>query len=557
MVNLYDKVLRKFADALIATQLNNVDPSLNGGFLCRCCKNIHGRSIDAIYGLAVCYKRYKDEKYLKALISLFNYSDNVLCTDGGLYNDLQTEWRFTTTFHEIALVETLNSCEDILPTDLVSKIKERIAIHGKWLYENLDEKSAANINYCTTNALALLLAGQKLNKEEYIKQSEKLVKYAISHISKNNLFYGEWQPHDKKSPKGCLGIDIGYNLEESLPAMAKYALASKNKEVYDAVLKFGLGHLMFILPDGAIDNSFGDRNYKWTYYGSRTCDGILPLCVVLGKDDPRFIEAAYRNLELIDKCAPNGYLYGGPDYQKHGEQPCLHHTFEHINAVAFALDNYSEEFLSKPNVKLPSEDNQVVYLEEMNAYRLSFNDLLMDISDYDVNIPYNGHLCGGTVTLLYNRKTNKPYIVGSVGDYQLTEQTNMQVPLDRDHHRPLFPRMEKRVGKTVYSTGYYLESNLRVHGFAFNYKTGLMDRSGNKLNDNEYDVAGELGTNSFIMKITGKGEFEYILPLVNGELEVEVGKVTSEEDIFFLTPGFIAKEYRIKSVNGTITFIIK
>ena len=555
MDNLYDKVLRKFADALIATQLNNVDPSLNGGFLCRCCKNIHGRSIDAIYGLAVCYKRYKDEKYLKALISLFNYSDNVLCTDGGLYNDLQTEWRFTTTFHEIALVETLNSCEDILPADLVSKIKERIAIHGKWLYENLDEKSAANINYCTTNALALLLAGQKLNKEEYIKQSEKLVKYAISHISKNNLFYGEWQPHDKKSPKGCLGIDIGYNLEESLPAMAKYALASKNKEVYDAVLKFGLGHLMFILPDGAIDNSFGDRNYKWTYYGSRTCDGILPLCVVLGKDDPRFIEAAYRNLELIDKCAPNGYLYGGPDYQKHGEQPCLHHTFEHINAVAFALDNYDEEFLSKPNVKLPSEDNQNTYLEEMNAYRVSNDKFIMDVSNYDVNIPYNGHLAGNSITLLYNKVTNKPYIVGAVGDYQLTEQTNMQVPLDRDHHRPLFPRFETKVGKFVYSTGYDVGGDTGVGPNNFEFNVGLANRNGEYLNDTRYAFKYVLEKDYLRILISGEGE--YILPLVNGEPEVEVGNVTSEEDVFFLTPGFIAKEYRIKSVDGTIILKIK
>ena len=557
MDNLFDKVLRKFADALINSQLSNMDPTLNGGFLCRCCKNIHGRSIDAIYGLAVCYKRYKDEKYLNALISLFNYSDNVLCTDGGLYNDLQTEWRFTTTFHEIALVETLNSCEDILPTDLVNKIKERIAIHGEWLYRNLDEKSAANINYCTTNALALLLAGQKLNKEEYIKQSEKLVRYAISHISKNNLFYGEWQPHDKKSPKGCLGIDIGYNLEESLPALAKYALASNSKEVYDAVLKFGLGHLMFILPDGAIDNSFGDRNYKWTYYGSRTCDGILPLCVVLGKDDPRFIEAAYRNLELIDKCSPNGYLYGGPDYQKHNEQPCLHHTFEHINAVAFALDNYSEEYLSKSNLKLPSEENQDVYLEEMNAYRLSNDKFIMDVSNYDVNIPYNGHLAGNSITLLYNKKTNKPYIVGSVGDYQLTEQTNMQVPLDRDTHRPLFPRLEKKLGKSTYSTGYDVGEECVYKNKVFEFTSHLADRNGNYLDNKKYYVRYHLKDDYLEISVLSKEDFEYILPLINGELTIEKGMIVNEENIFFLTPGFIAKEYKIKSINGTINIKIQ
>ena len=35
-MNLYEKLLKKFADALIATQINNVDKTFNGGFLCRC-----------------------------------------------------------------------------------------------------------------------------------------------------------------------------------------------------------------------------------------------------------------------------------------------------------------------------------------------------------------------------------------------------------------------------------------------------------------------------------------------------------------------------------------
>ena len=179
-MNLYEKLLKKFADALIATQINNVDKTLNGGFLCRCCKNIHGRSIDAIYALGICYKKYKDEKYLNALIKLFEYSDNVLCTDGGLYNDLQTEWRFTTTFFEIALVETYNSCKDVLPSELINKMKDRIAIHAKWLYDNLDECSAANINYCTTNALSLLLAGNVLNNNQYIERAFRLARYALN-----------------------------------------------------------------------------------------------------------------------------------------------------------------------------------------------------------------------------------------------------------------------------------------------------------------------------------------------------------------------------------------
>ncbi len=129
--------------------------------------------------MAVAYKVFQDKKYLDSLLILFEYSNNLLCTDGGLYNDLQTEWRFTTTFHEIALAETYLSCKDILPESLVSKILERINIHAKWLYEELNEQSRANINYCTTNALALLLAGKVLGEERYLIQAKHLSYYAL------------------------------------------------------------------------------------------------------------------------------------------------------------------------------------------------------------------------------------------------------------------------------------------------------------------------------------------------------------------------------------------
>ena len=35
-------------------------------------------------------------------------------------------------------------------------------------------------------------------------------------------------------------------------------------------------HMEFMLPDGGWDNSWGTRNYKWTWWGSRTSDGCQP-----------------------------------------------------------------------------------------------------------------------------------------------------------------------------------------------------------------------------------------------------------------------------------------
>ena len=70
----YIDLLRQFADSLINSQF----PSLGGGLFCSSCKVIHGRCIDAIYGLSIAYKTFNDEKYLTAIRGLLDYSKNLI-----------------------------------------------------------------------------------------------------------------------------------------------------------------------------------------------------------------------------------------------------------------------------------------------------------------------------------------------------------------------------------------------------------------------------------------------------------------------------------------------
>ena len=93
-----------------------------------------------------------------------------------------------------------------------------------------------------------------------------------------------------------------------------------------------------MLPDGGWDNSIGTRNFKWTYWGGRTSDGCQAALNHLGKDDVAFAESALRNLELYKACTHQGLLMGGPHYARHGEEPCIHHTFCHAKVLAEALD---------------------------------------------------------------------------------------------------------------------------------------------------------------------------------------------------------------------------
>lgn len=543
MTDLYRKLLKQYSDELLSHQFKDIDASINGGVYCPSCKVIHGRCIDGIYGLSVAYKTFGEKQYIEGAMALLRYSDELLCKDGGLYNDLQTTWRFTTVFFAIDIAETLLSLEDILPPSFAEILKKRLKIHAEWLFKNLDEHSKANINYPANNALALYLAGTYLHEERYLKQGKKLASYALSHVSESGLFYGEGKPHDRVTPRGCRAIDIGYNLEESLPALMKFAFYSKDEEMAKKLLLVGKVHLDFILPDGAIDNSFGCRNYKWTYYGSRTCDGMIPLCLLLSKYDPAFKEAAYRNLELIDRCSSSGLLSGGPEYIKHGEKPCMHHTFEHLNAIAFGV-MYGEDALLKERTLLPSESSYERYYPEMDAYRYGTEEFLFDVSCYDENISYSGHASGATLTLLYSR-TLGPLVVGSVGNYELTESTNMQVPLDTISHRPLLPRFETYEDGILYSSAYFVGAKKEGEGLSFD--SALSTKDGKKLPGSEFHISYQAMAGRFEISISApKLGLPFLLPLINGKLRLLKGKLEATKDIFFLTPGFEAKEYSIE-----------
>ena len=556
MIDKYKVILLEYADSLIKKQIRHNHSSVDGGFLCPACKLIHGRSIDAIYAFAICYKLSKDAKYLDAISALLDYANNLICDDGGIYNDMQALWRYTTVFQEIALGETYLSAKEVLPSSINKRIFSRIKLHAEWLYQNLNEKTVANINYPTSNVLALYLAGNILHNQKYLKQSKYLLNYVLKHITVNDLLYGESQPHDLKTEKGGLAIDIGYNLEESLLALGKYAFYSKDTNTYKKVLKLARGHLPFILPDGAIDNSLGCRNYKWTYYGSRTCDGLIPLFYILGKDDKRFIDAANRNFALMLSCTHDGLLYGGPDYFKHKEKPCLHHTFEHINSFAFVVDHFLNNKISVNKQILPSEEVFDTYIKEMDAYRLANHKYLLSISNYDINISYSGHLTGGSITLLYDKKNRRPIMVGSVGDYQLTEPNNMQVPLEVNSHLPGYPRIDDVVNNKYYSTGYFNHAKIIKKDNEFKFTTYLTSRDGLKLKD-KFNFVYKFTDQGLAITINSQKDFVYKVPLISGQINIKKGKLLKVEDTFFLTPGFMMKQYNIASKKHQLEVVIK
>ena len=79
----------------------------------------------------------------------------------------------------------------------------------------------------------------------------------MGQFTPDGFLAGEGHPLKGVSPKGCRPVDMGYNVEESLPSLALYSLLADDKPVQEQVVAAMKTHMEFMLPDGAWDNSFG------------------------------------------------------------------------------------------------------------------------------------------------------------------------------------------------------------------------------------------------------------------------------------------------------------
>ncbi len=560
MKNIYLKLLKEYSDSLIALQDKGRDLAFRGGMYCRSCKMIHGRCPDAVYGLILMYKLTKKEKYLKACKEVFDYGYNMECPDGALYNDAQAEWRCTTVFHLTAVIEALECGKEFLGEEYTKKFEERALRMAEWLYINLDESNPAHINYAATNGLALALAGKYFGIEKYSTRGKRLAEYGMKHFTENSLLFGESTPHDARSDKNCLGIDLGYQVEESVPSLVKFAYLTNDEEMKDKLEKILEDNLIFMFPDGGWDNTFGNRNYKWTYWGSRTSDGCAPGYLLMADRNPMFAEAVYRNAMLMDRCS-NGLLFGGPDYEKHGEYACSHHAFERMTALAFVVEKIDPKYFNPKHVKLPMDKTDYFkYYEEMRSYKFKRGAYNVSFTDYDFRMIHANHATGGTLTALYGKNAG-PMIMASTNLYVLTEPTNQQQVLDRDHHRSLTPRIElNRNGVTYYSCYYTKAEISEKHTrdyVSIDVKGGMMDRWLGLLEGVNPNMNYTLTKNGMNIKINNLNEGKFILPLINGNCNLVKGNLVMTDDIFYLIGGFCAKEYTITpNQNGEIELMI-
>ncbi len=548
-------LLESWCRAMISLRVDNPSrKELDGGLLCPACGMIHGRCHEAVYPMMFMADATGEKKYLDTAKKLFKWGANVVCHDGAVRNDIKSEWKGVTAFAAIALHDAIKYHSRLLSADELDEWNSRLYDMGRWLCDELTPEKKAYINYYAANACAMALLGQYFGQSAFVSRACELLGYCLSHVTENGLLYGEGIPNDALTPNGCRAIDIGYNVGESLPSLYRCAVVLGDDDAANRCRGMYRSHLEWMLPDGAWDDSVGTRAFKWTYWGSRTADGCQAALFDLGRTEPVFAEAAWRNFRLLRECTHDGLLYGGPDYYKTGIAPCVHHTFCQAKTLALALDGGVPSF---DRVELRSDSPAPArYLPELDTYRLAAGPWRADVTGYDFKYMRGDHASGGALSLLWHKKAG-PLIASAATDFTLKEPFNQQLPPDNGLSRSPCPRIEAAVGSEVYANHYDHQAVMRLSNSSDRIsvcaQSFLCDADQNRA-DGDGACVIEYILKPDGMLIEGKvpstlsGVCRYVLPLIGdgARLEILRGFEPDEGTPFFaVSPGFAGIERSI------------
>jgi len=300
----------------------------------------------------------------------------------------------------------------------------------------------------------------------------------------SGLIFGEGRPATRVSPRGARPVDLAYNVEESIPAIAMVAVATGDEKLTATAVRLLESHLDFMLPDGAWDNSFGTRQAKWTYFGSRTSDGCQPGYALMVDQHPAFAAAVIENTRLMRRCTQDGLLAGGPHLVSAGMKPCVHQTFVAAKALAAVRDHDGLAQKIQRSAPLPrAVADGVRHYPEIASWLAARGPWRATISATDWLYHSRGvrQPTGGCVSLLWHEQVG-PLFAGSMPRYIRVERRNMQEHSHPGDH-PLTPRVELRDGETWHTQLFDLAAEVThtdADGrIAIDVATRLLDEDGN------------------------------------------------------------------------------
>lgn len=489
-------LMKDWCDELLKTQLSLPDPLLDGAIVCPGCAVVHGRCADMVLPLVLLYRDTRDEKYLTAAKKLIDWTEyNLLSENDDYRNDLANRWKGTNIFTCLMLGETLHRFHDVLDKETFTKwdaiFRRRAAASIGWC-----EKAGPHINYNAGAAAMFAFAYNYTGEKKFLDNAIKQEQFCRAHFDKEGLFFGEGKPLDGTTAKGCHFIDMGYNLEESIPLLVLHALWMKDDEKIKYYTDRAIDHLGFLLPDGAIDNSWGTRQNKWTYWGSRTSDGMHEGLVYAAKDNPVIAKAVRRNVELLDNCTVDGRLYGGLMYHAADEPACIHHAFDKVKSLAVLYLEMGDEFETCEDAVLPRESDGVKSYQNGYLYTVTKGDFVATVNACDTHIYSCSETGGGAISMLWNKKYGA-VMAATMYRFVTTEPMNMQIGRHVDEEVCATARLgSSDTDKTV---------ELKQNDYTITAKS---EQSG-------FEIRYEFCADCVKINILSNKDSEYILPIIS------------------------------------------
>ena len=315
----------------------------------------------------------------------------------------------------------------------------------------------------------------------------------------------------------------------------------------DAFLASAASHAEFLLPDGGVDDSFGSRSAKWTYYGSRTSDGLLPILGALAKAGvPWAVKAMGLHLALYERCTnASGLLAGGVQYDAAGEPACIHHSFTHAKSVVDVLldDSIPERGTDAPLPRetaygLKSFSSIGVALAAVGPWRATFAG-----GDSFAPGMVGLRVSGGGPSLVWHEAVG-PLVVVTMADYEIVEARNMQ---DLRHERTVLsmtPRIEADdSSSSARDADAEMAATFAAGAVECRAKGRLTGPDGS--NGAAYELVSRVDGDAFSIGGTCETDARFVLPFVataadrveigNGRVRIERGNavVTIESDLPF------------------------
>jgi len=452
MTNLKDELLKTLYDlcnALLKLQITEQNSPDYGAIFDPACNVFHTRAGEAVFPFAVAWKHSRRPDFLQASTALGNWLISQQ-QYGGFWYETPDDWTGTTADQLLMLALAYPLLKDKLSKQERTNWRDAIRKAADYLAAVMGQ-DFAHCNYWATTAASLAAAHRIISNRYYLEKAQDLAQLVIAKINYDGFIEGEGD----KIEGIQYGVDLGYNMDMSIWGLALYARLASDTAAWEAARRALETHHYFVYPDGAIDNSWGTRSYKWTIYGSKTADGCQVSFSLFANENPVYYTAALRNLSCLRNCMRDGLVGYGPWYWDiYGTPPCIYPTFARAKNIALSLElgHVHEESLPP----LPADKTDwFKWFHSVSVVVVRTKGLMATVTAYNHrgNAPaektrYSNHPTGGSISALW---------ADSYGWLQISSQSRYR-PWEEQHMpeiseslKPLTPRIEFYDGPIWYT----------------------------------------------------------------------------------------------------------